>query len=246
MKKITVLFFIFLLFPFLLNAQILDKYPSGQDFYQGGISKLYSDIHQIILDKNIQPCENPKELYRAKLLLTKEGDIKFVKDFETLNVAENKCAHDLAKTVAGYLKNNTWNPAVVKDVKFASVVELLIYPNDLFKNYRNGYNPYQFYQEAAPKEDNEKFSRRFHDTFQSLFADYNLNGQFYLDFYIDKDGEIVSPSLQPEVTNQLFKKEVFRTLKRLNHRWNPATLNGIPIKSKISIPLGFSTTYYEK
>lgn len=243
MKKARILF---LLFPFLFNAQILDKYPYKQDFYQGGISKLYSDIHQIILDKKIEKCANPKEIYQLKLLLTKEGAIKLVKDFDTANIAANQCAYDLSKTLAINLKDKKWNPAVVKNQKFSSIVELIIFPADLFDKFRRGYKPYQFYTPAKFKDGEKKGEEEFHNTFQSLFIDYDLTGRFYLDFYIDKDGEIVSPSLQPAVTNLTFNKEVFRTLKRLNHKWIPATFQGVPIKSKISIPLGFSTTYYEK
>ena len=242
MKKI---YFLFLFLPFVFNAQILDHYPQQQSFYKGGTSQLYKDIHQIILDKKIEKCANPKELYLLKLLLTKEGEIKLVKDFDTVNVAANQCAFDLSKTFAINLQNKNWIPAMVKNQKFSSIVELIIFPDDLFEKFRRGYQPYQFYSPATFKDGKEKGSEKFHNTFQSLFADYNLSGRFYLDFYIDKDGEIVSPSLQPEVTNQTFKNEVFRTLKRLNHQWNPATFQGIPVKSKISVPLGFSTTYYE-
>lgn len=239
-------YFLFLFLPFFFNAQILDKYPYKQDFYQGGIAKLYSDIHQIILDKKLEKCANPKEIYQLKLLLTKEGEIKMIKDFDTANIAENQCAFDLAKTLAINLKDKKWNPALVKNQKFASIVELIIFPDDLFDKFRRGYKPYQFYTPAKFKDGENKGQKEFHDNFQSLFVDYAITGRFYLDFYIDKDGEIVSPSLQPEVANQIFKKDVFRTLKRLNHKWEPATFQGVPIKSKISFPIGFSTTYYER
>ena len=87
--KIHFLFFCFI--SAFCNAQILDQFPKGQDFYEGGITKFYQDFHQIILDKNLQPCENKKELYLVKLLLTKDAKIKFIKDFDSVNISKNKC-----------------------------------------------------------------------------------------------------------------------------------------------------------
>ena len=238
-------YLIFLLCPLLFNAQILDQFPRGQNFYEGGITKVYNDIHQIIVDQKLEKCTDPKELYRLNLLLTREGDIKFVKDFDTLSIAKNQCAYDLSKTLAINLKGKKWIPAEVKGQKFSSIIYLLIYPDDLFGNYKIGYVPSNYSSPAIYKDGEEKLRTKFHDTFQSLFADYNLSGRFYLDFYINADGEIVSPSLKPDVMNQVFKNEVFRTLKRLNHKWNPATFRGIPVKSKISVPITFSMEFYE-
>lgn len=228
------------------QSEILDQYPRNADFYEGGISQLYNDINQIIIDKKLEPCENPKELYRARLLLTKEGEIKFVKDPDSDNVAENKCAHDLSLKLATNLKTKSWNPAIVKGAKYSSIIELLIFPDDLFEKYRRGYNPYHFYKAATLKNGKDKLYTKFRNNFKSLFSDYHISGRFYLDFYIDKDGEIVSPGLQPDIMNDKFKREFFRTLQRLNGQWNPATFHEFPIKSKISIPMGFSVEYSEK
>ncbi|MGA9213366.1 energy transducer TonB [Kaistella sp.] len=227
------------------NAQILDQFPKDQDFYEGGITKFYRDFHQIILDKNIKPCENKKELYSVKLLLTKDAQIKFVKDFDSFNISKNKCAYDLSLTVLKSLKTN-WKPAVVKNQYFDSVVEFFIFPNDLFENYKESYHPNQFYIPATYIGGKKKFDKDFHDNFMSLFTDYHINGKFFLDFYIDVDGEIVNPSLQPDIRNPTFTHEVFRTLKRLNKKWNPAVFNGVSVKSKISVPIGFSVDFYER
>ena len=241
--KIHFLFFCFI--SAFCNAQILDQFPKGQDFYEGGITKFYQDFHQIILDKNVQPCENKKELYLVKLLLTKDAKIKFIKDFDSVNISKNKCAYDLSLNVLKSLKTN-WKPAIVKNQKFDSVLEFFVLPNDLFQNYKENYDPNQFYIPATYIGGKKKYDRDFHDNFMVLFTDYHINGKFYLDFYVDVDGEIVSPSLQPDVRNPTFTNEVFRTLKRLNKKWNPAVFNGIPVKSKISVPIGFSTGFTER
>lgn len=236
MKKI---YYLFLFLPFLFNAQILDQFPRGQNFYEGGITKVYYDIHQIIIDKKIEKCSDPKEIYLLNLLLTKEGEIKLVKDFDTLNIAQNQCAYNLSKNLAINLKDKKWIPAEVKGQKFSSIVYLIIFPDDLFEKYRQDYKPSQFSTSVIFKDGEKNLTKEIRSTFESLFSDYQINGRFYLNFYVDKDGEIVSPGIQPEIANQDFKKEVFRTLQRLNQKWIPATFHGISIKSKLSVPLNF-------
>ncbi len=236
MKKIILLV---LHFPFLLNAQILDQFPRGQNFYEGGITKLFSDIHQIIDNNKIEKCSDPKELYRLNLLLTKEGDIKFIKDFDTVNIKKNQCAYDLSKNLAINLKNKTWIPAEVKGQKFSSLIYLMIFPDDLFEKYRADYSPSKFFKGATFKDGEKNLTKVVRDNFERLFLDYNIRGTFYLNFYVDSDGEIVSPSVQPEIENRDFKRDFFRTLQGLNQKWIPATFHGISIKTKLSVPLTF-------
>lgn len=231
---------VILFFPLIFKAQILDQYPRGQNFYEGGITKVYNDLHQIIVDQKLKKCADPKELYRLNLLLTKEGDIKFVKDFDTLNIAKNQCAYDLSKTLAINLKGKKWLPAEVKGQKFSSLVYLMIFPNDLFEKYQSDYNPSRYFKGSVFKDGQENLTKEIRNTFKSLFSDYNVRGKFYLDFYVDANGEIVSPSVKPEIENQDFKREVFRTLQRMNQKWIPATFHEIPVKSKFSVPLIFT------
>ena len=240
MKKF---YFLLLLFPLSLFAQILDEYPKGKDFYAGGMINLYQDIHQIIVDKNLPACENRKEVYNVKLLLTKEAQIKFVTDFDTINISKNKCAYDLSQKLLRELKNNTWTPAEVRGQKFDSVVEFFILPDHLFEKYTKDYDPAKFYMPATYQGGKLKFDKDLHANFMTIFTDYDVNGSFYLDFYIDENGKITDPSLHPKVRNSLFTSEVYRTLKRMNKKWNPAILDGIPVKSKISIPMTFSKSY---
>lgn len=118
--------------------QVVDQYQVNQEFYNGGITKSYSDIHQIILDKKISKCANPKEIYQIKLLLTKEAEIKLVKDFDTANIAANQCAYDLAKPLAINLQNDQWKPAMVNSEKFAQIIDLILFHADLYDNFRRG------------------------------------------------------------------------------------------------------------
>ena len=52
MKKIVALFLFFSSF---FNAQILEKFPTKQDFYKGGESACYKRINDIWTENNFQP-----------------------------------------------------------------------------------------------------------------------------------------------------------------------------------------------
>ncbi|MFC0343632.1 energy transducer TonB [Epilithonimonas hispanica] len=238
---------IFFLFINFANAQILESFPQDQDYYEGGVSKLYQEINRIIHHKNLKPCDSKKEVYEAKLLLTKDSKLKFITDFDTVNITKNKCAYELTLDLLKELKNEkSWKPAVVKDVKYDAIVRLFIVPSHLFGSYKDSYNPYQYYIPATYKGGEKKLNKDVHDNFMSIFEDYHVNGSIYLDFVVDENGEIINPILSPDINNADFKKEIFRTLKRMNGKWNPAYLDGIAIKQKKSLPLKFSVSFNER
>ena len=59
---------------------IYENYPKGQSDYNGGNIQFYKELHQLILDKKIQPCENKNELYNVKFVVYPDATIKFVKE----------------------------------------------------------------------------------------------------------------------------------------------------------------------
>ena len=84
--KLSKLLLLLIIFSQSINAQVLERYPKGQDFYKGGTQKFYSDIHKILLEKNIQPCENKNEVYDVKFVVYPDSTIKIVKDFDEENI----------------------------------------------------------------------------------------------------------------------------------------------------------------
>lgn len=242
MKKI----FYFLLFFISLfsNAQILDKYPENQSFYNGGLEKFYSDIHKVIFDKKISACENKNEIYFAKILVTKDNKVKFVKDFDSIAIAKNKCAYDLTLLVLKEIDG--FKAAEVKGYKVSSITNFILFPNDLFENYKETYNPNNYLVEPVYAKGKEKFKTDFHDNFMSLFDDYHVNGDLILDFTINEDGKIVNPNISPKIDNTLFAREFVRTLARLDKKWKPALYRDIPVKYQFSIPMRFSVEFQER
>jgi len=77
-----------------------------------------------------------------------------------------------------------------------------------------------------------------HLTYPDQAADSLVSGQTLVTFSIFKDGKIGDIQIEKSLGNA-FDKEVVRVLENMPP-WNPATVNGQPVDSKISIPLYFT------
>ena len=145
------------------------------------------------------------------------------------------------------LKNDTnWQSAIVNGNKYDSVIDFIIFPNDFFDHYKSGYNPYNLAIPATYIGGKKKLDKDFHNNFMAIFQDYHVNGQFYLDFTIDEKGNAIDPYITPNIDNKIFTNEVFRSLKRMDGKWNPATINNVPLKYHFSVPLTFSVNFRER
>lgn len=120
------------------QTQILERYPDHQLPYKGGYEAYYKDFHDIIIDKKLQPCSNKNEIYQFSVLVRPDSTIQFIKDLNAKVVESNKCTHDLAREVAKYQKG--WSPALINNIKQSAVARFMIFPDDLFNNYREGSN----------------------------------------------------------------------------------------------------------
>lgn len=244
--KATFILLITCIFSSLFSAQILDEFPKKQEFYNGGLTELYKDIHNISINKKLSACKT-KEIYQAKLLLTKEAKIKFITDFDSININKNKCAYDYTLNVLKELKNsNKWIAAKVNDKNFDAIIRLFFVPNHIIENYEERYTPYKFYIPVTYAGGVDKMNKDIHDQFMSIFSDYHVNGKLFLDFVVDENGEIVNPIITPKIDNEMFNKDIVRSIRRTEGKWNPALLDGIPVKSRMSIPLNFSINFWEK
>lgn len=240
-KKILLLFFFIASLQF--RSQILDEYPSGQSFYKGGDATFYKEVHDYLVSNNFTECDE-NEIYQPRIIVTKDAGIKIIKDNDTANITANKCAYNLSLNILKNLKN--WQPAVVKENKIASITEFIICPKDLMSNYRANYNAYNFVISAKYPKGKFVFEKDFHDNFMSLFADFGIQGKINLEFYINKEGKIADARIFPEIDDRSFNISFMRTLSRLKKTWQPALYKNIPIKQRISFPMNFSVSYYER
>lgn len=241
MKQIITLLSLFVVF--LSKAQVLDEYPKKQDFYEGGITNFYKEAHEYLISNKVKEC-GENEIYQPRILITKEAEVKWVRDFDTLNIARNKCAYNLSREI---IKNlNHWKGAEVKGEKVGAITEFIIYPKDLMSNYKSGYNAYTFVRPAEYATGMKEFRKDFHDNFMALFEDYHINGKLKLEFYIDQEGHIVNPSFYPVINDKSFSHDFMRSLARVKKVWKPALYGVIPIKQRVAFPIDFSTTFTER
>lgn len=240
MKKTVVL--LFLCFLTSLNAQVLDEYPKNDFFYQGGEVQFYKEIHDVLANGNYTECPE-NQIFQPRILVTKEGQLSIVKEYDTAYIAANKCARDLSIQVMKSLKN--WKPATVKGKSIGAIAEFIFYPKDLMSGYKEGYVPQKYVSSAKYPKGSAAFNKDFNGHFKTLFADYAINGTFNLEFYINQNGKISNPRVFPEVSNMDFNREFLRTLSRVNKTWIPATYRDLIIKERISFPINFSMKYYD-
>ena len=128
----TKIYFLLFLFPLMISAQILSKYPNNQSPYIGGYEAYYKDLHDIIVEENLKPCTNKSEFYQFSVLVKTDSTISFIKDSNLDYFSKNKCAAELARTAAKY--QSKWNPATVDGIKQPAVATFMIFPDDLFQN----------------------------------------------------------------------------------------------------------------
>ena len=93
------------------------------------------------------------------------------------------------------------------------------------------------YVKAVPMEGIAKLYEYFHNELVYPEGD-TLSGIMVSSFTITETGEITDIKIENSL-GEAFDKEVIRLLTNMPE-WEPATVNGTPVKSKISIPFTFN------
>lgn len=214
-------------------------YPHNQQPYKGGETQFYKDFHQILIDKNLKPCDQKSEIFYLKVLITENASIKYVKDDTNKDLAEkNKCAYDLGLQVVRYM--DKWNPAIIDGVAKPAVAGFFINPNDLFENYQEGYTPKE---EPALFENRSDGISRFRN---EVVKKINLTGfqwknsfKLVTMFVVKADGTIDEVKLEQSSGIQEFDERIIRGIKAIKKKWKPATVGGIPVNYRFRLPLNF-------
>lgn len=237
MKSKIILLFAFFFSTLYFSQDIYEKYPEGQTDYIGGNIQFYKDFRKVILEKNLQPCENKNENINFRIVIYPDHKIKYVKN-EDSNWEENKCAFDLSKEVA---KNLTgWNPAVVDGRKVAAVTSFWIIPRDLFQELKENYDPVNDMEIASYDGGIDKFRKK---VFQSMdLKRFIFHGKFKLlvTFVIQQDGKMSNIKLVESTGSKDFDDMVISGIASIKNKWTPASISGIPIRSRFKLPLAFS------
>lgn len=214
-------------------------YPKNQTSYKGGDTQFYKEFHQILVDKNLQPCENKKELYQLKVIVAEDGTVKNLKDDHNSQMAvESKCAYDLSREVLKYLNN--WQPPEINGVKKQAIASFYIFPDDLFENYKEGYNLDAAETNGLPGGVNQfraEVSKKIN------LDGFNWEKPFLLTvlFVINREGKMEDVRLEESSGNPEFDKRIINGVKSVRKKWNPATINGVPVKYRFRLPLSFGS-----
>ena len=221
------------------NAQldVFDAYPPSQEAYYGGLIGLYKDIHNVLIEEDFSICENKNEHYRVVVMVKPDSKVSFVKDFDTININNNKCAFDLSKKVLPHLKR--WKPAEVNKEKVSALFTFEFFPDDLKQNYVENYkNPYANRTEAQFPGGLKKFREIFSSIFNLNIIKEVSETKIIIQFMVDEKGQI--SNIEVFGGNEEAKKEVINTISRIKDKWTPATVRSVPIKSKYKFPITLS------
>lgn len=236
MKKFfSGLFFIASIFTF--SQEILEKYPEGQDDYIGGNVQFYKDFHKIVMDKNLQPCENQNEYYNFQVLIAGNAKIKFIKESNLSLLEENKCVYELSREVAKYMTG--WKAATVAGKSVDAVASYIIIPSQLFSTFKENYDPKQGFTPAIYGSGINEFRTKVSRNVNLSGFNYDAEFKLVVTFLVNSEGNISDLKLQQSSGLQEFDERVLKGVKLAKNKWTPAKVYGFPISSRMRMPLNF-------
>lgn len=230
-KYLLILIGLFICHPLSAQREILEKYPSGQDFYVGGINGIQKEIVKIIKEQKLQPCADKTENYEIPVLVNEDATINFIKDFDSLTIEKNKCAFDFSRKIIPHLKK--WLPAKENGKKIAAIARIKIQPFFMYHSKDNPINNVSI--NPTYKKGLQLFSEEISAIFMQRIK-MNENKISSLTFVVNENGEMEDFRLEGAYTENQ-KSDLIRSLSRIKGKWNPATFNGIPHKSKVRQPI---------
>lgn len=237
----TKLFFVLIfLFKFSVahsQTEVLQRYPENQIPYNGGYIGYYKDFYDIVVEKKLQPCSNKNEIYQFSVLIKPDSSIQFIRDLNTKVVESNKCTYNLAREVAKY--QNGWNPASVNSMKQSAVARFIIFPDDFFNNYREGYYPLftvPVYNNYG-KDNIDRFRKELIAKLDLRRFSWNDIFTVETEFTITKEGKLEDVILTKKTGLDEFDRMIILSFKDMKKKWAPATINEQPIDFRFRLTL---------
>ena len=218
-----------------VNAQGLADYvifPSEQEFYRGGKTMLDDEIQKLLKDYNLQPCEDDQS-YTASVLVREDGTAFFVKDFDSANVARNKCAYDMFRKVLPHLKG--WVPAEVGGKPTAAIAEVRFIPADHFEEKR--FHPNEFTKQPEFPGGFAAFQKEFGKNFNTKSVDSDAKTiSIQVSFDVNELGKMENIKVTGDHNWDLAVAAV-AAVQRITMRWKPAEVNGKAVKASMRLPI---------
>lgn len=225
LKRTLLVILLIISFKAFCQTTVYDKYPFGQEAYKGGIKQLNIELHQIIKDRKLKPCDDDKQVYKVELIVKSDSTITLIKNPDSLYIKRNKCAYEMAKEALPYLEN--WIPAKFKGENLNAIYTFDFIPNAVY---------------------NDLISPEFPgglETFRSKFADnLNLpelsrNGTYKieLNFTINTEGKIEDIQVFSDRYDAELEFKAKTALMSIKGKWKPGMINGVIVKSKMRLPI---------
>lgn len=223
---------------YFINAQESIPFVENDLLYKGGFVNFYKEAHQVIIDKKLKPCEKKEALYHQEFIVTDNGAFKKIENHSNVYNA-NKCASDLLDQILPELKN--WTSAQKEGKNITARSLFAFFPDDLFDKYEEGYDPKK--QKTGVNED-ASFSNGGLSSYRDEVAKkVDLNGfngrgkiTVVIRFIVDVDGSVTDILVEKSSGLQEFDERFIYAIKHVKKKWNPAKLNGTPVRQRYKIP----------
>lgn len=232
MRKISLLFLFFVSF---FKAQETIPFYSNNDlFYKGGFVNFYKEAHQVIMDKKLAPCDKKEIFHHQEFILTNKGEFKKIDNSQNQNI-NFKCANNLLDNILPELKN--WTPIQKNGKNITARSLFAFFPDDLFENYKDGYDPKKLNADAD-FQPNGLSSFRDEVARRVDLRDFNGRGVItvIIKFVVDVDGSVTDIVVEKSSGLKEFDDRFIYALKHVKKKWEPAKVNGTPIRQRYKIP----------
>ncbi|WP_415324504.1 energy transducer TonB family protein [Chryseobacterium sp. MMS23-Vi53] len=236
-KRILLFCLIFISSAF--NAQILESYPNGTEFYKGGRVEFYRQFHDILLKQKLKPCDDKNEFYHLEVVVYPDATIKFVKQ-DSSKFSNSKCTYDLTRVVLKFMKD--WSPAEVDGKKEAALVKIPMFADDLFEKYVDSYLPEMYSTVPEYEGGIQEFRKKVANSIDTgrFVAKTSVRFTVETTFAINAEGKMEDVKLSRETDNKEFNEMILTAIKSIKKKWKPATYHNIPVKYHFRLPLTFN------
>ena len=212
------------------------EFPKDQHSYLGAYPQFYSDFHKVLIEKNLQPCANKKELSLVPVLIISENRAEVI-EADSLK-SKNKCTIELAKNVIKHL--DKWMPAKIDGKETPAIKKIPIYPDDLFEKYKEGYS----FAEVDYKNtdfDIEDFRKKVVKHINLDNFKYKGSGKLTVitSFNINYRGKLDNVKIEQSSGSQRFDEMIMDAIKETqqNKQWKPSSTHDIAINTFFRFPI---------
>ncbi|WP_374441704.1 energy transducer TonB [Epilithonimonas sp.] len=238
MKNLLLFYFLFFLFNIKGQEHHYPFFPNDQHCYIGGFKDFYKDFHNILIEKEMKSCENKKEFLMAYVLIKTDNTAEIL---ENKSTTENKCSYDLTKNAFRYM--DKWIPARIDGQSKATIARIPVYIDDLFDNYKEGYNVSDFVKKSdfdISKFRDDVVKRIDLSTFRITEGKEPLRIQ--TSFSINEKGELDDIKIIKSSGLKEFDEMILNAIKNTvkKKKWKPAAIHDIPIKSRFNLPFSIN------